>query len=227
MFFIFFFFSSNKKKKMSQKNSFLIPDIEHHRLKSVWTFSYCIPPRDSQNKTEQWERYLHHFSDFMSFEDFYGILNTLDKPATLPVSCRYYVFRKGIKPIWEDKANEDGFIFSVEYEIGTPKSKGKAKGKDFSELAEEKWTDLTLSVLAGDFPNVDKINGIEFFHRKSGFRVALWTKRMNDNEEKETEAAVIKILSPNPPPLHKIKLNQSTVQRASSQPEINEEKKEK
>ena len=212
---------------MSQQNQFLIPDIEHHKLQSVWTFSYCIPPRDSQNKTEQWERYLHHFSDFMSFEDFYGIINTLDKPSTLPISCRYYVFRKGIKPLWEDKANEDGFIFSVEYELGTPKSKGKGKGKDRAEIAGEKWTDLTLSVLAEDFPNVDKINGIEFFHRKSGFRVALWAKKMDDKEEKEIETAVNKLLGPNPPPLHTIKLSQSPVQRATSQSESNEEKKEK
>ena len=81
---------------MSSSAPFLIPDIQHHSLQSTWTFSYCFPPRSPDIKIDQWERYLHYFTDFSSFEDFYGIINSIEKPSQLPVGCRYYVFRKGI-----------------------------------------------------------------------------------------------------------------------------------
>ena len=193
--------------------TYLIPGIKHHRLQSIWSFSYCIPPGATPNKTEQWEQYLHHFSDFISFEDFYGIMNTVEKPSCLPIGCRYYVFRKGIKPIWEDKANENGYYYTVEYNISPAKGKGKGKGK--SEVAEEKWMDLTLSVLTENIPHVDKINGVEFFHRTSGFRVALWTRKLEDQEKDGLEQTMKKILGSNSPPMHIIKCEKQTTRTST------------
>ena len=207
---------------MSANPTFLIQGIEHHKLQSTWTFSYCIPPRSSQNQAAQWEHYLHPFTDFESFEDFYGILNTVEKPSTLPVGCRYYVFRKGIKPIWEDKANEDGYSFSVQYETNS-KSKGKGKSKDKSDIAEEKWMDLTLSILTENLPNVEKINGVEFFHRKSVFRVAVWTRRLDATEKSSLEKTIKQILGPNSPVLSTINFSDTYVQKSAT----HEQKEEK
>lgn len=196
---------------------FLIPNIQHHKLHCTWTFSYCIPPNTTKGKAEQWDRYLHPFTDFCSFEDFYGILNSIEKPATLPVGCRYYVFKKGIKPIWEDKANEGGYAFSVEYDSQVKKGKGKKPTKDKSIIAEDKWMDLTLTMLTNNFPNVDKVNGIEFNHRKSGFRIGVWTKRIDQNEKTALETDIKKLLGEEAPPMISVQLTGPTAPTTHTQ----------
>ena len=207
---------------MSSSAPFLIPDIRHHSLQSTWTFSYCFPPRSPDIKIDQWERYLHYFTDFSSFEDFYGIINSIEKPSQLPVGCRYYVFRKGIKPIWEDLPNKNGYEFSVEYDNVPSKGKSKGKPKDRSQMAEDRWMDLTLSILTENIPNNDKINGIEFFHRKYGFRVGVWTKNLNDKEKIELEQTIKKLLGQNPPPLASIQLSTAPANKQHQKENKNE-----
>lgn len=58
-------------------------------------------------------RYHSHLARFipslsLQVEGFWALYSHLVRPKDLPNSCEYFVFKSGIKPMWEDPANEKG-----------------------------------------------------------------------------------------------------------------------
>lgn len=147
------------------------PSVKHHEIPSgTWTFHYLIPSRDPSVKV--WEQFLKEFHDFSSFEDFFGIMNTVEKPEKLPQGCRYYVFRKGIRPLWEDPKNANGHQIYADYQTRTKNSKG---GQNYlNSFISRKWLEITCMALGQTNEYVKQINGIEFNNRGKSFKIALW-----------------------------------------------------
>ncbi|EAX94194.1 Eukaryotic initiation factor 4E family protein [Trichomonas vaginalis G3] len=168
----------------------LVEGVSHHALSKPWTFSYCIPSGQGKSNIA-WEKFIHPLTDFSSYEDFFAIYNSIEPPSDLPKACRYYVFQKGIQPMWEDQANQNGTQYTVE--IPNPNEKNKEKGVILE--AQNKWLDLVLSVFT-TFP-VDKINGIEYNNRGTTIRLGVWTRKLENDKEKDEIAAKIKeVLGP-------------------------------
>lgn len=159
-------------------------ELHHISGKNPWTFSYCIPSRPGKSQPA-WEKYLHTLHDFSYFEDFFAIYNSIEKPSNLPKACRYYVFQKGIKPLWEDPANQEGMQYTIEYT--NPKDNSKDSSKDDTKgeyvEAQEKWLELVLSVFCS-FPK-DKVNGIEFNNRGETTRLGVWTRKLDNEKDVE------------------------------------------
>lgn len=157
-----------------------VPASEHHELKDTWVFWYLIP---NLSKSEDWSNYLKQVGEFHSVEDFWGIMNSVDRPMTLVTGCRYYIFKKGVKPLWEDEGNKDG------YQIFCPcPVEAGAEGR---KIAQEKWEDLAASVLGAGFTGYEYINGVEFNCRKRATNVGIWTKEM-DSETLERVKETVK-----------------------------------
>lgn len=45
----------------------------------------------------------------------YSVFNNIVKVSRLDISSNYHLFKKGIRPEWEDAANEHGGKFSVQF----------------------------------------------------------------------------------------------------------------
>jgi translation initiation factor 4E len=177
--------------------------VEFHDLQDIWTFYYLIPNRMGQRDIN-WVDFLKPLHDFSNFEDFWAILNTIDRASELPKGCRYYIFKKGIQPLWEDESNVGGCELYTDYpNPEQPKPSGKQRNAKSppSELvgnreAEEHWKDLALSVLANakTIPHRQKINGIEFNCRGSVVKVGIWVAPTLSDRELEELAPAIKTI---------------------------------
>lgn len=133
-----------------------------HPLHSEWTLWYTKPQTDSK---ESWADLLKPVIDFSTVEEFWGIFNSIPQASDLPLKADYHLFRKGIKPEWEDSANSDGGKWSFQFK--------DKKGTNINEL----WLRTLLSVIGETVEDEEnEVNGAVLNVRKFAFRVALWTK---------------------------------------------------
>jgi translation initiation factor 4E len=173
-----------------------------HDLQNVWTFYYLVPNREGQ-KDKNWKDFLHKLYDFRSFEDFWAIVNTIEPASKLPKGCRYYIFKQGVQPLWEDEKNLHGSELYTEYALqvqksplGKQKSVHALKDEPGNIEAEKHWKDLALSVLANALtvPHGSKINGVEFNCKRNSVKVGVWTGPITDEEFRDLSQAVKAIL---------------------------------
>lgn len=97
------------------------------------------------------------------------------KPTRMEVNANYHLFKKGIKPLWEDTANAQGGKWIINIKTG-----------DKFNL-DNSWENLVLSVIGETLDNNEEICGVVISRRKMGDRIAVWNKNRDD------EAAVLAI----------------------------------
>lgn len=84
---------------------------QKHMLQNQWTFWYF-----ENNKDKSWEENLRVVSPFSSVEDFWSIYNHIKSASELRTGCSYFVFKDGIKPMWEDAGNRAGGRWLVSFD---------------------------------------------------------------------------------------------------------------
>jgi translation initiation factor 4E len=96
--------------------------------------------------------------------------NNLYSVAEIIPNTDYLMFRKGIRPEWEDPRNKKGGKWVVTLPIE----------EDMEEEAEQAWLNLLLHMVGGLFQEdtFDLINGAIFSIREKHWRISLWC---NDN----------------------------------------------
>lgn len=134
------------------------------KLFRTWCLWYLIPDRYSM-KDSDWNDFLHLMNQFDSIDDMWATLNCIERSAQLPKGCRYYVFKKGVRPVWEDKSNVGGYEISIEHPIV----------KSNRKKITDRWIDLVLAVLGESIASSDWINGVEFTVRAETFKISIWT----------------------------------------------------
>lgn len=115
-------------------------------------------------KEADWNDFLHQLNNIESIDDLWATINAVELAARMPKGCRYYIFKKGVRPLWEDRANQNGSEISIEH----PTVKAKR------QKITDRWMDVVLSVLGESIAESDAINGIEFTVRASTFKISLW-----------------------------------------------------
>ncbi|OHT05045.1 Eukaryotic initiation factor 4E family protein [Tritrichomonas foetus] len=141
------------------------------KLFRAWCLWYLIPDRYSMKVTD-WNDFLHQLSTFDTIDDMWAALNCIERSAQLPKGCRYYFFKKGVRPVWEDRNNVNGYEISIEHPIAKSK---RAKITD-------RWLDLVLAVAGESISNSDFVNGVEFTVRATTFKISIWTSPCKQNE---------------------------------------------
>lgn len=59
----------------------------------------------------KYEDNINQICSFNTIEDFWGYYQHMVRPEQLPVGCDFFLFQQGIKPMWEDAANDNGGRF--------------------------------------------------------------------------------------------------------------------
>lgn len=103
-------------------------------------------------------------------EDFWRMYNNLYTVTEIIPNTDYLMFRKGIRPEWEDPWNKKGGKWVVTLPIE----------EDMEEEAEQAWMQLLMHMIGGQFPDdcYELINGAIFSVREKHWRMTLWC---NDN----------------------------------------------
>ena len=99
------------------------------------------------------------------------------------------IFQEGIEPMWEDEQNKGGKYFQCDYQI-------KHNMETFSQLANNHWKKLALSIMGGTVPYSEYINGIRFVDKTDFgrgkiimFRMEIWVKKgLEENKLNELKS---------------------------------------
>ncbi|KAJ1983544.1 eukaryotic translation initiation factor 4E [Dimargaris cristalligena] len=138
-----------------------------HPLQNAWTLWYDNPTK--RTNTNTWSQNLREIITFSTVEDFWGAHNNINRATDIPAGANYHLFKEGIKPMWEDVANEHGGRWVVQL----PRKPAEANTL---------WLYALLALIGETFENEDDICGVVFACRRSQFRISLWT-RIADNQE--------------------------------------------
>ncbi|KAG9306158.1 hypothetical protein G9A89_016062 [Geosiphon pyriformis] len=138
-----------------------------HPLFNSWTLWFDNPGRKASPNT--WSQNLKELITFDSVEEFWGVYNNIVKSSDLTSGSNYHLFKQGIKPMWEDQANEKGGKWVIQF----PRNK---TGEDINDL----WLYTMLACIGETFDFPDEICGAVVSVRKIFYRISLWTRTTNN-----------------------------------------------
>lgn len=87
------------------------------------------------------------------------------------------LFKSGIAPAFEDPANKEGADIQIRIE-----------NLNDMELLNQKWKDMVIALVSGEFPNTDKVTGIRIVDKSRAgseqMRFEIWlSANAEDSEE--------------------------------------------
>lgn len=147
-----------------------------HPLENEWTFFYdrrqTKGGRRPKKEKNQWENNLKKVGDFSTVEDFWCFYNNLLKPIQLEPNSNYHLFKRGVKPMWEDPANKNGgkWIISL---------------KGSRDKLNQYWESVILCLIGEMLEpsdSSDEVCGAVMSRRKNGDRIAIWNRRKDSKE---------------------------------------------
>lgn len=130
-------------------------------LKDAWSFWYR-PPISKAHGFIEYENTLHGIATVRSAEEFWQIYSHLKRPSNLPVVSDYHLFKKDIRPIWEDEVNRKGGKWVVRLKKG---------------VADRYWEDLLLSLVGDQFGDAgEDVCGAVLSMRNGEDILSIWTR---------------------------------------------------
>lgn len=135
--------------------------VQSHPLKEPWTFWYR-PPISKAHGFIEYEQTLHGIASVRTAEEFWEVYSYLKRPSALPVVSDYHLFKKDIRPIWEDDENKHGGKWVVRVKKG---------------VADRLWEDLVLSLIGDQFGEAsDEVCGVVLSVRNGEDILSIWTR---------------------------------------------------
>ncbi|VDM37808.1 unnamed protein product [Toxocara canis] len=132
-----------------------------HPLQCHWALWYL-----KADRSKDWEDCLKQVAVFDSVEDFWALYNHIQPASGLTWGSDYYLFKEGIKPMWEDENNVKGGRWLVVVD--------KQKR---AQLLDHYWLELLMAIIGEQFEdNGEYICGAVVNVRQKGDKVSLWTR---------------------------------------------------
>jgi translation initiation factor 4E len=127
-------------------------------LKSTWIVWYRPPTP----KYSDYEKSTVPLASISSVESFWAVYSHLKRPSLLPTVSDYHIFKKGIRPVWEDEANKRGGKWIVRLKKG---------------VADRYWEDLLLAMVGDQFAEAgDEVCGAVLSVRGGEDVLSVWTR---------------------------------------------------
>lgn len=133
---------------------------------SFW-FSYFKEQRMKQ--TEDYENNIKKIGDFESAEEFWGYYQHIRRPDSLPKCCEFFLFKAGIRPLWEDPVNKGGGRFVLHIK---------------RIFANKTWEDIIIAFIITTMEH-DHLNGVVINVRSWEVLLSIWMKPLASEELKE------------------------------------------
>lgn len=151
---------SNRPERTMVKN--VAPTMfDRHPLQCRWALWYLKADRN-----KDWEDCLKQVAVFDTVEDFWALYNHIQSASGLNWGSDYYLFKEGIKPMWEDENNVKGGRWLVVVD--------KQKR---SQLLDHYWLELLMAIIGEQFEeHGEHICGAVVNVRQKGDKVSLWTR---------------------------------------------------
>jgi translation initiation factor 4E len=139
------------------------------KLPQEYTLWFTFYKKSKDKQLEEFEDNLKEIGSFGTAEEFWGIYQHMKRPNSLPRGCEFFLFKKGIKPLWEDEANQGGGRFFI-----------SVKKNQMNNKLWEEFLIATL-MLSSDFG----VNGVVLNVRTYEVYISAWTRRVDEEENLE------------------------------------------
>ncbi|KAI8055331.1 translation initiation factor eIF 4e-like domain-containing protein [Syncephalis plumigaleata] len=136
-----------------------------HLLKAEWTLWFMH--RAPGQKITDYEGAIKKIGSFGTIEDYWAVYSHLKRANDLPNISDYHMFRKGVRPVWEDEANVQGGKWICRLKKG---------------LASRYWEQLIMAVISEQFNVGDEICGLVVSVRHSEDILSIWNRTSTDTE---------------------------------------------
>ncbi|KAL8772793.1 MAG: hypothetical protein Q9209_002138 [Squamulea sp. 1 TL-2023] len=129
-----------------------------HPLKYTWIVWYRPPT----SKFQDYEKSTTPLAHFYSVESFWTLYTHLKRPSTLSPVSDYHLFKKGIRPVWEDEENKRGGKWIVRLKKG---------------VCDRYWEDLLLAIVGDQFAEAgEEVCGAVLSVRSGEDVLSVWTR---------------------------------------------------
>ncbi|KAJ8876377.1 hypothetical protein PR048_020822 [Dryococelus australis] len=142
-------------------------DAIQHPLQHTWTLWYY-----ENDRTKSWEDNQRQVTNFHTVEDFWRLHNNIKSASDLRQGCDYSLFKKGIRPMWEDAANKSGGRWLINVEK-------KLRGPELDSV----WLEVLLCLIGEAFDDFgDDVCGAVVNLRNKGDKIAVWTANAKNQQ---------------------------------------------
>nr|CDS31183.1 eukaryotic translation initiation factor 4E [Hymenolepis microstoma] len=141
-------------------------DSAVHYLQDTWDFFVF-----NYNVGTDWTQRMQKVTDFNTVEQFWSTMFHTLPPADIPNGTDLYVFKRGIKPMWEDPMNENGGRWLIQV----------LPNADVNFY----WEELLMLIVGNSWETEDDSNeicGVVFQPRTRGSRISLWTSNWSNKD---------------------------------------------
>jgi len=136
--------------------------VTDHKLQHTYGLWYI-----GKTNYQHYDLTLQKIGRFASVEQFWSLYSHLVRPSDLHSPSDFFIFKDGIKPMWEHSGNCNGGQWVVRLNKG---------------LAARCWENLILAVLGEQFNVGDEICGAGVSLRAKKDCISLWHKTSSDEE---------------------------------------------
>lgn len=155
-----------------QGNSKNQPDLTY--LHQYFTFWFTFFKKSKDKQLEEFEDNLKEIASFNSAEEFWGIYQHMKRPDALPRGCEFFLFKKGVRPLWEDMANVGGGRFFLSMKK--------------SAVTNKVWEDLLIATILLKTTDFAGINGVVLNVRTSEVIMSIWTKDLTEEDKQDMKS---------------------------------------
>ncbi|KXJ93284.1 translation initiation factor eIF 4e-like domain-containing protein [Microdochium bolleyi] len=133
-----------------------------HPLCDVWAF-WFRPPISKANGYIEYERSLHQIAQVATVEEFKAVYAHLWHPSDIPEKSDYHLFKKGIRPVWEDDVNKQGGKWVVHLKKG---------------VANRFWEETLFACIGDQFgDDRDEVCGVVLSVRNGEDTLSIWLRQ--------------------------------------------------
>ncbi|KAI9047310.1 hypothetical protein LZ554_008757 [Drepanopeziza brunnea f. sp. 'monogermtubi'] len=151
----------SKPSKTSITTSKVLTPPPEHNLRHSWAL-WFRPPISKSNGFVDYEKTLHPVAQFDTMEEFFTLYSHLKRPSTLPLVSDYHIFKKGIRPVWEDEENKKGGKWIVRLKKG---------------VADRYWEDLLFALIGDQFAEAsEEVCGAVLSVRNGEDILSIWAR---------------------------------------------------
>eukprot|EP01116_Phalansterium_solitarium_P011220 TRINITY_DN26840_c0_g1_i1.p1 TRINITY_DN26840_c0_g1~~TRINITY_DN26840_c0_g1_i1.p1 ORF type:complete len:209 (-),score=17.68 TRINITY_DN26840_c0_g1_i1:238-864(-) len=168
--------------KSGEKTLPFDPSVKHP-LMHTWTLWFDKEPT-GKDKEAKWGANLKQVLDFDSVEDFWRLYNNITPPDKLEDGHSYSLFKKGIRPTWEDPQNSSG----GKWQLNLRKD---ARDKTLEKVWLFSMLGCIGQVVEGESNDICGLQ-LSIKGRQNQVRLALWTKDANNDEANKRIGAAFK-----------------------------------
>lgn len=147
----------NKDQQQTAVAPLTHDNLIKHPLQNKWTLWYL-----ESDRSKSWEELQNEITSFDTVEDFWSLYNHIKLPSEIKIGSDYSLFKKGIRPMWEDEANKKGGRWVITL---------VRRRNDLDNL----WLDVLLCLIGESFEHSDQICGAVVNIRTKADKISIWT----------------------------------------------------